>query len=156
MMRNRLIIVPSVLLTWAIILNAGGAWASTGEAVLAVSDKAIAGAPLPPTPLKGDGVWNAPKGAGWENRFFDNPLSHYNFSKSQVRSSTGSGIPLKAPGMLPGITFDVEMHSLGALQSVVPPERWLKSLNGQQEQPLLLSPSQISPDYNGGFLRFIW
>jgi len=156
MMRNWLTKVPYVLLTWAIILNAGGAWASTADAALAGGDKPIAGAPLPPTSLKKDQVWNMSKSSGWENRFFDKPLPHYNFSKSQERSPTGSGIPLKAPGMLPGITFGVEMHSFQALQSVVPPESLSKSLSFQQNQPLLLSPSNISPDYNAGFLRFTW
>jgi hypothetical protein len=156
MMINRLTLVPYVLLTWATILNAGAACASTVEAVLAHGDNSIVGPSLPPTPVQGGGLWNGSRRAGWENRIFDNPLSHYNFSKSQGRSTNGSGFSLKAPGMLPGIAFDIEMHSLGALQSIVPPERWSKSWNAQQEEPLLLSPSHISPDYTGGFLRFTW
>ncbi len=145
-----------VLLVCGITLNAGRAWASTPEAVLAANEKSKTDVPLPPTPLKEERIWNAPINSGWENRFFDNPLSHYNFPKSQVRASSGSGIPLKSPGKFPGISFDVEMHSFSALQSIVPPERWSKSLNAQQEQPLLVAPSNISPDYNGGFLRFTW
>jgi hypothetical protein len=156
MMRNRLTLGSFVLLTWAIILNAGVAWASTAAPVLAYGDNSIVGAALPPPPVQGGRLWDGSRRAGWENRIFEKPLSHYNFSESQVRSTNGSGISLKAPGRLPGIAFDFEMHSLGALQSVVPPEKWSKSWNAQQEQPLLLSPSHISPDYNGGFLRFTW
>ncbi len=145
-----------VLLVCGITLNASRAWASTSEAVLAANEKSKTDAPLPPTPLKEERIWNAPINSGWEKRFFDKPLSQYHYQKSQVQSSSGSGITLKSPGRFPGIEFDVEMHSLGALQSVVPTERWSKSLNVQQDQPLLLSPSNISPDYNGGFLRFTW
>lgn len=155
-MRNRLVIAPYVLLLAAIILNAGGAWSSTVEAVLTMSDESIAGAPPPPTPVKEDRVWNLPKGSGWEKRFFDKPLSTYNFPKNQFRLPNGSGIPLKSPGMLPGLEFVVEMHSFQALQSVVPPESLSKSFSFQQNQPLILSPSNISPDYNAGFLRLAW
>lgn len=155
-MRNRLVIAPYVLLIGAIILNASVGWASTTEAVLPMSDESIAGAPTPPTPVKEDRIWNLPKGPGWEKRIFDKPHAPYNFQKSQFRSPNGSGIPLKSPGMLPGIEFGVEMHSLQALQSVVPPESLSESFSFQQNQPLLLPPSNISPDYNAGFLRFTW
>jgi hypothetical protein len=155
-MKNRLAMVSFVLLVCGITLNNGGAWASAPEAVWAVSEKSRIDAPLPPTPLKKEQIWNAPINSGWGKRFFDNPLSHYNFPKSQERTPTGSGIPLKSPGLFPGIEFDVEMHSLGAWQSVVPAQKWSKTLDAQQDQPLLVAPSNISPDYNGGFLRFTW
>ena len=156
MMKNGLTIAPYVLLTWAIILNAGAALASTGKDVPIVSDESKAGAPLPPTPVKDDRVWNLSKGLGWEKRFFDKPFSPYIFPKSQFPLPNGSGIPLKSPGMFPGIEFGVEMHSFQALQSLVPPESLSKPFNFRQDQPLLLSPSNFSPDYNGGFLRLIW
>ena len=155
-MKISLILIVYALLIGGITLGAGEAWASTTETVLPVSDEAPPKVALPPTPVKADPVWNKSTRSEWETRLFDNPLSHYNFSKSQVRTPIGSGIPLKAPGKLPGISFDIEMHSFGALQSVVPPERWSKSFNSPQDQPLLVSPSNISPDYNGGFLRFSW
>ena len=155
-MRNRLTIVPSVLLMLAIMLNSGGAWASSANRLLAEGDESKVSAALFPPPAKEGLTWHDPKGAGWEKRFFTTPLSYDNSSKNQIRSFNNSRIPLKAPGLLPGIAFDIEMHSFQALQSVVPPERWSKSFNGSQDQPLLVSPSNISPDYNGGFLRFIW
>ena len=155
-MRNHLIITTYCLFIVGFILNAGVAWSSTAETVLTMSDESIAGAPPPPTPVQKDFVWNFPSGLGWEKRFFDKPLSPYNFSKTPFRLPIGSGIPLKSPGMLPGIEFGVEMHSIEALQSIVPPESLSKSFNFQQDKPLLLSPSNISPDYNGGFLRFTW
>ena len=126
---------PYVLLIGAIILNAGEAWSSTAEAVLTMSDESIAGAPPRPTPVKEDRVWNLPKGSRWEKWFFDKPLSAYNFPKSQFRLPNGSGIPLKSPGMLPGLEVGVEMHSFQALQSVVPPESLSKSLSFQQNEP---------------------
>jgi hypothetical protein len=147
---------PYLLLLGAIILNAGVGWASTAESTLPLNDESIAGAPPPPSPLKEDGIWNLPKGSGWEKRIFDKPYAPYYSSKSQFRSPNGSGIPLKSPGMLPGIKLGVEMHSFQALQSIVPPESLSGSFSSQQNQPLLLPPSNISPDYNAGFLRFTW
>ena len=138
------------------ILNAGVAWSLPPESILALNDESIAGAPPPPSPGKEEGIWNVPQGSGWEKRIFDKPYAPYNFSKSQFGPSNGSGIPLKSPGMLPGIEFGVEMHSFQALQSVVPPESLPRSFNSQQNQPLLRPPSNISPDYNAGFLRFKW
>lgn len=156
-MKNYLGIAP--LITLSIILSAGEGWSSSGEGVLSVKEGPIVGAPSPPdpsTPSEESRVWNLQKSPGWEQRFFDKPLSPYKFSKSPIRLPNASGIPLKSPGKLPGIEFGVEMHSLEAIQSVVPSERLPKSLSAQQDQPLLLSPSNISPDYNGGFLRFTW
>ena len=98
-MGNRLVIAPYVLLIGAIILIASGAWSSTAEAVLTVSDKSIAGTPTPPTPVKEDPVWNLPKGSGWEKPFFDKHVSPYNFPKSQFRLPNGPVILLKSPGM---------------------------------------------------------
>ncbi len=158
-MKNRLVMAPTVLLIGATILNAIVGWSSPAEAVLPVNDESIAGAPTPPTSVKEDRVWDFPKGAGWEKRFFEKPLSaysSYNVTKNQFRSPGGSRIPLKSPGMLPGIEFGVEMNSFQALQSVVPPQSFSNSFNFQQNQPLLLAPSNISPDYNAGFLRFTW
>jgi hypothetical protein len=155
-MRNRLDIALFLLWICGITLNAGVGWASTAESILPLNDESIAGAPPPPSPVKEDGIWNLPKSSGWEKRIFDKPYTPYYSSKSQFRSPNGSGIPLKSPGMLPGIEFGVEMHSFQALQSVVPPESLSRSFSSQQNQPLLLPPSNISPDYNAGFLRFNW
>ncbi|MGD9851592.1 MAG: hypothetical protein AB7T38_10010 [Nitrospirales bacterium] len=158
-MKKRPPIALFLLVTLVVALYSNGAWSLPVEAALTVKEEPIVGAPIPPdpsTPSEGDRAWNLQKGPGWEQRFFDKPLSPYKFSKSPIRLPNGSGIPLKSPGKLPGIEFGVEMHSLEALQSVVPSERLPKSLNARQDQPLLLSPSNISPDYNGGFLRFTW
>ena len=144
------------LLILVIILNAGGAWASTAKTVLTMNDISIAGPTAPPIPATEAPLWNVPKGSGWEKRIFDKPLSPYNFPKNKFRLPNNSGIPLKSPGILPGIEFGVEMHSFQALQSVVPPESLSKSFSFQQNQPVLLPPSNISPDYNAGFLRFTW
>lgn len=144
-----------LFLGW-IISHTDGACASTAETIVPVDEESIAGAPAPSTPMKEDRVWDVPRGLGWENRFFDKPLSTLNFRQHQFRLPSVSGIPLKSPGMLPGIELGVEMHSWQALQSVVPRERFSKLPNDQQNQPLLLSPATDSPDYNGGFLRFTW
>lgn len=127
------------------------------HANLKENDEAVVGVPPPPSPsITWDDEQFEPDVPGWEKRIFSEPLSQYNFSTSKFRSKNRPGISLKSPGKLPGIEFGVEMHSLEALQTVVPPERLPKALNFQQHQPLLLSPSNISPDYNGGFLRFTW
>jgi hypothetical protein len=72
------------------------------------------------------------------------------------QSKNGLRLHLKSPGRLPGIELGVEMHSLEAFQSVIPPENLPQGWDFKQEQPLLPPPSVNSPDYNGGFLRFIW
>lgn len=155
-MKIHLVIIPYVLSLTAITLNPGVGWASTAEAVSPMSDESILGAPAPPTPAKEDRVWDLPKDSGWEKRFFDKPLSPYNFPKNQFRSPEGSGIPLKSPGLLPGIEFVVEMHSFQALQSIIPPESLSKSFSSEQNQPLLPTPSNSSSDYNAGLFRFTW
>ncbi len=137
-------------------MNTSGAWPSTGEGLLTVDEKSIAGAPAPPAPLKEDRIWDTPKGLGWENRFFDRPLAQYIISKNEISLPNSSRFSIKSPGKFPGIEFGVEMNSFQALQQVVPPERLSKSLNSEQSQPLILSPIINSPDYNGGFLRFTW
>jgi hypothetical protein len=149
-------LAPFFLLILVIILNAGWAWASTAKTVLTTNDTSIAGPTAPPFPVTEAPMWNVPKGSGWEKRIFDKPLSPYNFPKNKFQLRNNSGIPLKSPGILPGIEFGVEMHSFQALQSVVPPESLSKSFSFQQDQPILLPPSNISPDYNAGFLRFTW
>ncbi len=138
------------------MLNTGKAWPSTAETIVPVDEESIAGAPAPSTPPKEDRIWDTPRGLGWENRFFDKPLSQYIFSKNKMSIRNSSRFPIKSPGRLPGIEFGVEVNSFQALQSVVPPESLSKSLNSEQDQPLLLSPSLVTPDYNGGFLRFTW
>ncbi len=158
-MKKRPPIALFFLVTLVVTFSTSGVWSSPGEPVLPVKNESTAGAPVPPGPPAPPGekrTWNLQKSSAWEKRFFNEPLSQYNFSKSQFRPPSGTGLSLKSPGRLPGIELGVEMHSLGALQTVVPPERLPKSLNAQQDQPLLLSPSNISPDYNGGFLRFTW
>jgi len=155
-LKNRLGMAPYILLIAAILLNAGVVLSSTTETASRMRNESIAGPPISPTPGQEDQIWNFPEGVGWEKRFFDKPFSPYKFSKLQFQLLSSSGIPLKAPGLLPGIEFGLEMHSFEALQSIVPTESLAQSFNFQSEQPLLLSPSNISPDYNAGFLRFIW
>ncbi len=145
-----------MLFVGGIIVNTDGAWPSTAEMIAPEGEESIAGAPAPFTPLKEDRTWDAPRNLGWEHRFFDKPLAAINFRQNQFRLPSASGIPLKAPGIFPGIEFGVEMNSFQALQQVVPPEKLSKSLNSKQNQPLVLSPTTHSPDYNGGFLRFTW
>ncbi len=136
--------------------NTVEARSTVAETALTSDEESIAGAPAPPDPQKEDHIWTEKKGLGWETRFFDKPISAFKFSESQLQLLHGSGIPIKSPGEFPGIALGVEMNSFQALQSVVPPERLSKSLKSEQNQPLLLSPSLVSPDYNGGFLRFTW
>jgi hypothetical protein len=96
------------------------------------------------------------KQEGWEKRLLGETYSQYSFKKSRFQSQNSPSFHLKSPGKLPGIELGVEMHSLQALQSVVPSENLPKGMNLKQEQPLLLPPSINAPDYNGGFLRFTW
>ncbi len=138
------------------MLHTDEAWTSTAETIVPVNEESIAGAPAPSTLLKEDRIWDAPRGLVWKKRFFDKPLSTLHFKHHQFRLPSGSGIPLKSPGLFPGIELGVEMHSFQALQSVVPQERFSKLPHDQESQPLLLSPAIDSPDYNGGFLRFTW
>lgn len=155
-MKNYYVMTHCLMLLGGMLLNAGLAWPSTAETIVPVDEESIAGAPAPPSPLKEDRIWDTPKELGGEYRFFDKPFSAYNFPKSKFRLPDGSVIPIKSPGRFPGIEFGVEMNSFRALQQVVPPERLSKSLNSEQNQPRLLSPTTHSPDYNGGFLRFTW
>jgi hypothetical protein len=155
-MKNRLSAGSHRNIVLSLFLVVGGVVSSNAEANLTVSDESMHGAPIPPASLNWDHDLAVPNSPGWEKRFFDKPLTQYNFQKSKFRSQNGPGLLLKSPGKLPGIAFGVEMHSLGALQSVVPQERLPKAWSSQQEQPLLLPPSNISPDYNGGFFRFTW
>ncbi len=98
----------------------------------------------------------------WKFQIFENqvlgepslkPNTHQRLFQKQEHNSL---LHLKSPGKLPGIEFGFEMHSLQALQSVVPLENLPKGLDHKHEQPLLLPPSINAPDYNGGFLRFTW
>lgn len=155
-MKNRLSAGSHTNMILSLILLLAGVVSSNVEANLPVDDELMHGAPTPPASLDWAHDLDVPASSGWEKRFFDKPLAQYNFQKSKFRSQNGSGLLLKSPGKLPGIEFGVEMHSLGALQSVVPQERLPKSWSSQQEQPLLLPPSSISPDYNAGFFRFTW
>jgi hypothetical protein len=155
-MRNRLSSGPYASIVLSVILLGGGVVSSTAEATLTGGDEAMHGAPVPPTPLTWNDDLNLPESSGWEKRFFDKPLTQYNLPKSKFELQNGPGFSLKSPGKLPGIEFGVEMHSLGALHSVVPLEGLPKGWNSDQERPLLLPPSNISPDYNGGFFRFTW
>ncbi len=155
-MRKYLAIYLSILFLGGVILKTDGAWPSTTETILPVDEESIAGAPAPSTPLKKDRIWKIPRVLGWEHRFFDKPLAVLNFRKNQFRLPSASEIPLKAPGMFPGIEIGLEMHSFQALQSVVPPEGLAIPLSSKPNQPLFLSPFQNSPDYNAGFLRFTW
>jgi hypothetical protein len=155
-MRNRLSTGFYANVVLSVIVLMGGVVSSNAEANLKVGDESTYGPSVSPAPLTWARDLDLPESPGWEQRFFDKPLAQYNFQKSKFRSQNGPGLLLKSPGKLPGIEFGVEMHSLGALQSVVPQERLPKSWSSQQEQPLLLPPSSISPDYNGGFFRFTW
>ncbi len=155
-MRYHRVRTLSILLICGILLQTNLAWSSTSGTLSIVDEESIAGAPAPSTPLKENRRWDAPKGLRWEHRFFDKPLAALNFRQNQFRLPSASGIPLKTPGTFPGIELGVEMHSFQALQSVVPQESFSKLPNDQQSQPLLLSPTIDSPDYNGGFLRFTW
>jgi hypothetical protein len=94
--------------------------------------------------------------SGWEKRFFGEKLFQQSPQNGLRQSQDGASLQLKSPGKLPGIELGVEMHSLQAFQTVIPPENLPKGVDLKQEQPLLLPPSINAPDYNGGFLRFTW
>jgi hypothetical protein len=135
-----------------------GAWFSLVHASLVVEnqEEVKAEAPLSaPQFLGADESFfqNSPE---WDQRFVDQPHPKSPPTQQKFLLRKGSGFSLKSPGKLPGIEFGVEMHSFQAFQSVVPSERMPKTFNFQQDHPLLQSPSQISPDYNGGFFRFTW
>jgi hypothetical protein len=145
-------------LLWTLCLSLLGGWSvNTGHAMVKVSDESIAGAPLAPPPMTWESEPLPPPSSGLEQRLLGHSLSPSKAQKKRFRLSQGPGLSLKSPGKLPGIELGVEMHSVGALQSMVPAERMPRVLNFQQQDPLLLPPSNnLSPDYNGGFLRFTW
>jgi hypothetical protein len=121
------------------------------------SDESIAGAPPAPPPMTWESEPLPAPSSGLEQRLLGGALSQSKVQKKRFSLSRGPGLSLKSPGKLPGIELGVEMHSFGALQSIVPAERIPRGLNFQQQDPLLLPPSNnLSPDYNGGFLRFTW
>jgi len=93
---------------------------------------------------------------GEEKKFLNERLFQRNPKRSAFQLENATRLQLKSPGKLPGIEFGVEMHSLQAFQTVIPPESLPQGLDFKQEQPLLLRPSVNAPDYNGGFLRFTW
>ena len=93
---------------------------------------------------------------GSEGNVLEEKLFQRNPEGSVLQSKNGPRLQLKSPGKLPGIELGVEMHSLQAFQSVIPPENLPKGWDFKQEQTLLLAPSINAPDYNGGFLRFTW
>lgn len=88
----------------------------------------------------------------WRKKMFQDNLQNGVLQQSE----NGLRLQLKSPGKLPGIELGVEMHSLEAFQSVIPPENLPQGWDFKREQPLLLPPSINSPNYNGGFLRFVW
>ena len=126
------------------------------EAAMNADEVLTAGPKVPEdnTTIKRSNDFRKPQ--GWEKRLLGEPYSQYNFQKNRFQSQNSSRLHLKSPGKLPGIELGVEMHSLQALQSVVPSENLPKGMDLKQEQPLLLPPSINAPDYNGGFLRFTW
>ncbi len=148
----------NVKLLWALCLSLLGGWGVTiGHAMVKVSDESIAGAPSAPPPMTWESEPLPPSSSGLEQRLLGESLSQGKVQKKRFSLSRGPGLSLKSPGKFPGIELGVEMHSLGALQSVVPTERMPRALNFQQQDPLLQPPSNsLSPDYNGGFLRFTW
>lgn len=96
-------------------------------------------------------------GEGAEQKVLGEKLFQRNLQSGVLQQSgNGPRLQLKSPGKLPGIELGVEMHSLQAFQSIIPPESLPPGLDFKQEQPLLLPPSINAPDYNGGFLRFTW
>jgi hypothetical protein len=127
------------------------------EAALNADEMLPTGDPVPADNLPTDSPLDIRNTPGWEKRFFEEPLSNHNTVQGRLfHSQKSPRFHLKSPGKLPGIEFRVEMHSLQAFQSVVPPENLPKGLDLKQEQPLLLPPSINAPDYNAGFLRFTW
>ena len=155
-MKKRLSRIYNGSLLLGIFLIGGMGGPPQVEANVKQGEEVIVGVPAPPDSLSREHSPNGSDIPVWEKRFFGEPLSRYSFSKSDYGSQKGARLSLKSPGKLPGIELGVEMHSLGALQTVVPPERLPKALHLQEDKPILLSPSTLSPDYNGGFLRFTW
>lgn len=93
----------------------------------------------------------------WEKRLFDVPLLEQAPPKYDLQWKHGPNFSLKDPGMLPGIELGVEMHSIQALESVIPEGSLPKEIPVNRDRmPLLPPPSINAPDYNGGFLRFTW
>jgi len=144
-------------LTFSTIVHLSPLGNVNSEAALNADEVLTGGDPAPegnPPAESSLGLRSTP---GWEKRLLGEPISNpNNFQEGLSQSQNSSFLHLKSPGKLPGIEFGVEMHSLQALQSVVPPESLPKGLDLKQEQPLLLPPSINAPDYNAGFLRFTW
>jgi len=91
-----------------------------------------------------------------ERNFLNEKLFQRNPKRKVLSSENGARLHLKSPGKFPGMELGVEMHSLQAFQTIIPPENLPQGFDLKQEQPLLLPPSVNAPDFNGGFLRFTW
>ncbi len=126
------------------------------EAALIANEVLTTGDRMPEGNLTTESSLDLWKTQDWENRLLGEILFKPNPQQGLFQKQHNSLFHLKSPGKLPGIEFGVEMHSLQAIQSVVPAESLPKGFDPKQDQPLLLSPSINAPDYNGGFLRFTW
>ncbi|MDH4359498.1 MAG: hypothetical protein OEW33_02010 [Nitrospirota bacterium] len=126
-------------------------------AALNADEVLTAGDPAPADNPTAESSLELRRTPGWGKRLLGETIYNpNNFQEGLSQSQSSPFLHLKSPGKLPGIEFRVEMHSLQALQSVVPPESFPKGLDLKQEQGLLLPPSINAPDYNAGFLRFTW
>jgi hypothetical protein len=138
----------------------GGLEHSTVEAAIFKVNEVLTGGEYRPHDgrrLKSDPNLPDKNGEGSTEKVFGERLFQRNLQGEVLqKSENGARLRLKSPGKLPGIELGVEMHSLQAFQSVIPPENLPEGWDFKQEQPLLLPPSINSPDYNGGFLRFTW
>jgi len=121
-----------------------------GQEVLSVEEP-------PSQDVRGTGnSLNFPDSHEEANKYLSERLFPRTPKRSAFQLENATRFQLKSPGKLPGIEFGVEMHSLQAFQTVIPPENLPQGWDFKQEQPLLLRPSVNDPDYNGGFLKFTW
>ena len=149
--------IPKMLimgLSVFLLLNLIVEWKA--EAVLRLDEVFTAGDSLSEDQLLTESHFDFGNRSDWEKRIFPETFSSFHISKDLFSPPQPSRLHLKSPGVLPGIEFGIEMHSLQAFQSVVPSETLTKGLDLRQDRPLLVPPSINAPDYNGGFLRFTW
>lgn len=133
----------------------GGLEHSPVEAALEVYEVVMAEERSSPEISGQEAYLNVPASDGGRELLGERLFPH-NPQTSVSPSENATRLQLKSPGKLPGIELGVEMHSLQAFQSVIPPENLPEGWDFKQEQPLLLRPSVNDPDYNGGFLKFTW
>lgn len=152
--------ISKTILPALILLLLPWAWLGipSNAAAMLVAKNVVGGKEFGPMPdLTEKSTARLPESHQREKQLFDVPLLQETPPKYDFQWKHGPNFSLKDPGMFPGIQFGVEMHSIQALETVIPEGSLPKEVPVNRDRlPLVLPPSVTGPDYNGGFLRFTW